>query len=72
MKHHAEPELAVHFHIYCDENVLLEWHDAFSQRMLMSGSIPEEEVKVFTDKIGTSFKRVVEPDAAADAEKRRR
>ena len=60
MKHHADPELAIHFHVYCNDSVLLEWHDAFSQPMLMSGAIPEEEIKVFADKIGRSFRRIVE------------
>jgi len=55
MKHHVEPELAIHFHIYRNNLVLLEWHDAFSQPMLMSGVIPEKEVKVFADKIGKSY-----------------
>jgi hypothetical protein len=59
MKHHAEPQLAVHFHVYRNDTVLLEWHDTFSQPMLMNGSIPEEKVKVFADKIGKSFRKVV-------------
>ena len=58
MNHHAEPELAVHFHIYRNETVLLEWHDAFSQPMLMSGAIPEEKIKVFADKIGKNFRKI--------------
>jgi len=60
MKHHAEPELAVHFHVYRNDSVLLEWYDAFSQPMLMSGAIPEEKVKVFADKIGKVFRKFVE------------
>ena len=61
MQHHAEPELAVHFHIYRNDSVLLEWHDAFSQPMLMSGAIPEEKVKVFADKIGKNFRKISNP-----------
>ena len=44
MEHHAEPELAVHFHAYKDGSVLLEWHDAFSQQMLVTGSLSDEAV----------------------------
>ena len=59
MKHHAEPELAIHFHVYLNDSILLEWHDAFSQSMLMSEAIPEEKVKVFADKIGENYKKVI-------------
>jgi hypothetical protein len=72
MEHHAEPELAVHFHIYREDSVLLEWHDAFSQPMLLSGVIPEEQVKIFADKIGQTFRKIVEQGAPADADKPRR
>jgi hypothetical protein len=72
MKHHAEPELAVHFHIYRHDSVLLEWHDAFSQSMLMSGAIPEEQVRVFADKIGKNFRKIGEQGAPADADTPRR
>lgn len=60
MEHHVEPELAVHFHVYCANAVLLEWHDAFSQPMLISGSIPEEQVKLFADKVGKQYNRVIQ------------
>ena len=58
MEHHAEAELAVHFHIYRDNTVLLQWDDAFSQPMLISGSISEEMLKVFADKIGETYSKV--------------
>ena len=72
MEHHAEPELAIHFHVYRDSSVLLEWHDAFSQPMLLSGAIPEEQVKVFADKAGKKFRKIVEQGTATDAAKPRR
>ena len=53
---HAEPELAIHFHAYQEGKVLLEWHDAFSQHMLLSGTIPENEVKSFADTLNMTFK----------------
>lgn len=62
---HAEPELAVHFHAYRDGKVLLEWHDAFGQPMLLAGSIPEERVKSFAEALGMTFKlntETVEPE----------
>ena len=36
----ASPELAIQFHVYRDQSVLLEWHDAFTQPMLLSGELP--------------------------------
>jgi len=53
---HAAPELAVHFHVYRDGKVLLEWHDAFSQPMLLDGSIPEERIKGFAEVLGMKVK----------------
>jgi hypothetical protein len=66
MEHHAEPELAVHFHVYQDNSVLLEWHDAFSQPMLISNAISQERIARLAQKMGTTFKKVVEPDSAAN------
>ena len=57
----AYPELAVHFHVYRDQTVLLEWHDAFTQPMLLSGELPEEKVKVFAESLRMSYKNSVEP-----------
>ncbi len=54
MKHHAEPELAIHFHVYRNGKVLLEWHDAFDQPLLIAGSIPEKKVAALAQKFGTS------------------
>ena len=45
MDHHAEPELAWHFHVYRAGVVLLEWHDAFGQPMLVSGAVPDAELE---------------------------
>jgi hypothetical protein len=52
---HAEPELAIHFHAYREGKVLLEWHDAFSQEMLLYGSFPEERVKAFAEALKMTF-----------------
>ena len=63
---HAEPELAVHFHAYRDGKVLLQWHDAFGQPMLLDGGTPEEQVRPFAEALGMTFKlntETVEQDA---------
>lgn len=55
-EHCAEPELAIHFHVYVESEVLLEWHDAFSQPMLLSGRFSETEVKRFCEELSMSYK----------------
>jgi len=50
MERHAEPELAVHFHAHRDGVVLLEWHDAFSQQMLVAGSVSDEATAALVDR----------------------
>jgi hypothetical protein len=72
MKNHACAELAIHFHAYRNNSILIEWHDAFSKPMLMSGLIPEEQVKAFCDRIGRSFRKIVEKSAPSDAAEPRR
>jgi hypothetical protein len=67
MDHHAESELAVHFHVYHNKLVLIEWHDAFSQPILISCAIPEQQVKVFADKIGKTSKRLSNKALQTDA-----
>ena len=44
MEHHACPQLAVHFHVYRDGAVLLQWHDAFGQEMLVGPSVSDDQV----------------------------
>jgi len=61
MRSHAEPELAIHFHVYRDQTVLLEWHDAFTQPMLVSGELPEQEIKAFAERLRMSCNRGVTP-----------
>ena len=47
----AEPELAIHFHAYAGDTVLLQWHDAFDIPMLLSGKLPESSVKAFAQSL---------------------
>jgi len=56
MEHHAEPELAIHFHVYQGTTLLLQWHDAFTQPILISGTLAEEQVKSFADSIGKKYR----------------
>jgi hypothetical protein len=58
MTHHAAQELAVHIHVYRGNEVLLEWYDAFSDPLLMNGIISEEQIKIFSNKIKATFKKI--------------
>lgn len=51
----AMPEICDHIHIYKDEEVLLEWFDAFWQPLYISKQIPESEVKDFCEKLGCEY-----------------
>jgi len=55
----AEPELAIHFHVYAKRRVLLEWHDAFTQPMLLAGDIEEVNVRAFAERLGMSYHREI-------------
>jgi len=58
----AGPELAIHFHVYENGRVLLEWHDVFHQPMFVSGVMNETLVKTLAKTLGMSAcYREVEP-----------
>jgi hypothetical protein len=59
MDHHAEPQLAIHFHVYRQGSVLLQWHDAFSGSMLLGGSLKREEAEAFAGRLGKALQQVV-------------
>ena len=64
----AYPELAIHFHAYHGQTVLLEWHDAFTQPMLLSGNLSEQKIRIFAERLGMSYKKgSVEQGAAPNA-----
>jgi hypothetical protein len=51
------PELAIHFHVYHNREVLLEWHDAFWEPMLLSAALPEDKVAAFARSLGMTVTR---------------
>jgi hypothetical protein len=62
MRSCAHPELAIHFHVYRDQSVLMAWYDAFSGPMLLAGGLPEQKVRTFAVRLGMSCRKVsVEP-----------
>ena len=48
-------ELAVHFHIYEPEHVILEWYDAFTDEILLSKALEENKVKSFCLAINSTY-----------------
>jgi hypothetical protein len=67
----AGPELAVHFHIYYSNKIILQWHDAFSAPMLLSGKLDGAQVRKFADKLSlrmTRWENASEQSALGDAE----
>ena len=72
-EHHAEPELAVHFHVYCEQKIILEWHDAFAQPMLLAGTLGEGKVKVLANELNmevTKWKNAREQVVAPDRQEK--
>jgi hypothetical protein len=57
MRSRAYPELAIHFHAYRNQTVLLECHDAFTQPMLLSGEFPEQQIRAFAERLRMSYKQ---------------
>jgi hypothetical protein len=49
------PEICDHIYIYQNNEMLLEWNDAFSNPLYISKKIPEEYVKVFCQKLGCEY-----------------
>jgi hypothetical protein len=55
--HHAAPELAVHFHAYRGDEVLLQAYDVFDQEMWLAASLPEERISELATRLGVSYRR---------------
>ncbi len=57
-ENHAEPEIAMHVHVYKKPNkLILEWHDAFSNPIYLDKNIPEFKVKNFSQHLGIEYKK---------------
>jgi len=53
---HATPEICIHFHAYCEQTVVLQWHDAFfDDPLYLSPVIPESRVKTFCTACACSY-----------------
>jgi hypothetical protein len=59
-KHYAEPEVAIHFHVYSDDGVLIDWYDAFDDPMYVSKRIPKDKIEIFCDSLSMTYKEHLE------------
>ncbi len=58
-EHHAAPELAIHFHVYKDGKMLLEWYDGFfTDPMYLDSSLSESAIATFANALGVQYRRV--------------
>ena len=56
MQRHATPEGAIHFHVYKDNKILLQWHDAFyDDPMYLSKDITDGKIKQFCIKLSLKY-----------------
>jgi hypothetical protein len=51
----AKPQVAIHFHIYRNNRVLLQWYDAFFDPMFISKEIAEDKIKKFCANLAVSY-----------------
>ena len=56
----ALPEVAIHLHVYQDDRVLLQWHDAFFDPFYISKEIPEDKVRTFCDGLSIQYENATE------------
>jgi len=54
-EHYAEPEVAIHFHVYKNNQVLLQWYDAFADPIYVSKEISEDKIKAFCEKLELQY-----------------
>jgi len=56
-EHYAEPEVAEHFHVYCDDYVLIDWYDAFDDPIYVSKKFSESKVAEFCEALSIKYKK---------------
>jgi hypothetical protein len=59
----AHPELAIHTHVYEPGQMILEWHDAFDNPMLIDARVDEVQVTEFARAIGFTVTKQTNSEA---------
>ena len=54
-EHHATPEIAIHIHAYHRNEVLLEWHDAFTSPVRLATTLPETSIRHFCELLHCNY-----------------
>ena len=52
----AEPQVAVHAHVYKNNKLLLQWYDAFADPMFISNEIKEHQINAFAEALQVNYK----------------
>jgi hypothetical protein len=60
-EHHAEPEVCSHLRVYSDGDAVLAWHDIVDDPVYINGSVDENRIRAFCNKLGTTYEGGVEP-----------
>jgi|SRR5450756_873051 len=56
-EHHSSYEICDHLHVYRGSTVLFQCHDFMDLPMMLSESFSEQQVSIFCQKIGASYKK---------------
>jgi len=54
----AHREITDHLAVFLHERVLLEWHDAFANALLLAPDLPEDRVREMARRLGVGYSRV--------------
>ena len=57
VEHCAELRVAIHFHVYSENRLIIQWYDAFFDPMFVSNIIPEDKIREFCNQLGIKYKR---------------
>jgi hypothetical protein len=55
-KPYAECDVAIHFHVYSENGVLIDWYDAFADPMYVSKRIPKDKVETLCNSLSITYK----------------
>jgi len=55
-ENYATPQVVIHLHVYNNDEMLLQWYDAFFDPLFVSKKVLEGDIKNFCNKLGAVFK----------------
>ena len=56
-ENYAEPQVAVHAHVYKNNKLLLQWYDAFADPIFISPEINEHQIKAYAAAVKVNYKK---------------